>query len=71
MARSGCAAGEPSPFSDERLSAFVDGDLPASELGQLRQHLEGCAACARRAEELGALARAARALDVPEAPPTL
>jgi anti-sigma factor RsiW len=68
---SGCVAGEPSPFSLERLSAFADGDLTSPELQSVRQHLEACAACARRAEELGALARAARALDVPEPPPTL
>jgi Putative zinc-finger len=68
---SGCVAGEPSPFSLERLSAFADGDLMSSELQSVRVHLEACAACARRAEELGALARAARALDVPEPPPTL
>jgi hypothetical protein len=66
-----CTSGEPSPFSLERLSAFADGDLPVSELSSVRQHLEGCAACARRVEELGALARAARTLDMPEAPPTL
>jgi len=66
-----CVFGEPSPFSLERLSAFVDGDLPASELQSVRQHLETCAACAGRAAELGAIAGAARGLDVPEPPPTL
>ena len=71
MAGEGCVAGEPSPFSLERLSAFGDGDLPASELASVRQHLEACAACARRADELGAVARAARALEVPEPPATL
>jgi hypothetical protein len=71
MAETNCTAGEPSPFPPERLSAFVDGDLTAGELASVRQHLEACAACARRAEELGALARATRALDVPEPPPTL
>jgi hypothetical protein len=66
-----CTAGEPSPFSLERLSAFADGDLPASELASVRQHVDSCAACARRVEELGAMARAARALEVPEPPATL
>jgi hypothetical protein len=66
-----CTAGEPSPFSLERLSAFADGDLPAGELASVRQHLEVCVACAQRAEELGALARATRALEMPEPPPTL
>jgi putative zinc finger protein len=71
MARDVCVAGEPSPFSLERLSAFGDGDLPSSDLASVRQHLEACAACARRADELGAVARSARALEVPEPPPTL
>ena len=71
MAPQGCTAGAPSPFSDERLSAFVDGDLPGSELAQVRQHVDACAACALRAEELRGLARAARALEAPEAPATL
>jgi hypothetical protein len=71
MASDACTAGAPSPFSLERLSAYRDGDLPAGELASVRQHLEACAACARRADELGAVARAARALDVPEPPATL
>jgi putative zinc finger protein len=66
-----CTAGAPSPFPLHRLSAFVDGDLPAAELQSVRQHLEGCAACARQADEIAAVARAARALDAPEPPPTL
>jgi hypothetical protein len=56
---------------DERLSAFVDGDLPTVELANVRRHLDECAACALRADELAALARAARTLDAPEPPPTL
>ena len=71
MAPQGCTAGAPSPFPDERLSAFVDGDLPGSELAQVRQHVDACPACALRAEELRGVARAARALEAPEAPPTL
>ena len=66
-----CVAGPASPFSLERLSAFVDGDLSASETQSVRHHLEACPACARRADELGALTRATRALEVPEPPPTL
>jgi anti-sigma factor RsiW len=66
-----CISGASSPYSLERLSAFLDGDLPASELHMVRQHLEACASCAARAQELGAMARAARALDLPEPPPTL
>jgi hypothetical protein len=71
MTRQVCTSGAPSPFTDERLSAFSDGDLSAGELAQVRQHLDACASCARRAEELGALARAARGLELPEPPPTL
>jgi hypothetical protein len=71
MWMSRCTLGEPSPLSLERLSAFADGDLPAAELASIRQHLEGCAVCAGRAEELVAVARAARALDLPEPPATL
>ncbi len=71
MARYVCVAGEPSPYSLERLSAFGDGDLPSSDLASVRQHLAAGAAGARRADELGAVARAARALEVPEPPPTL
>ncbi|HVZ71682.1 MAG TPA: zf-HC2 domain-containing protein [Polyangia bacterium] len=60
-------------LSDERLSAYGDGDLPAVELASVREHLEACGACARRAEALSGLARAARALaiEAPEPPPTL
>jgi Putative zinc-finger len=56
---------------DERLSAFVDGDLPAVDLANIRRHFEECPACVGRADELAALARAARTLDAPEPPPTL
>ena len=66
-----CVAGPSSAFPLDRLSAFVDGDLPAAELQSVRHHLEACPACARHVAELGALARAARTLDVPEPPPTL
>jgi len=66
-----CVAGASSAFPLDRLSAFVDGDLPAAELQSVRLHLEACPACAQHAAELGALARAARTLDVPEPPPTL
>ena len=66
-----CSAGSPSPFSLERLSAFLDGDLSAAEAQSVRQHLEACSACAGRAAELRAMAGAARTLDTPEPPPTL
>jgi anti-sigma factor RsiW len=63
-----CARGGLPP---ESLSALVDGDLPAAELGRVRAHVEACAACARGVAELAALARAARHLDAPEPSPTL
>ncbi len=63
-----CARGG---LADERLSAFVDGDLPSVDLANVRRHLDECPACALRADELAALARAARTLDAPEPPPTL
>jgi hypothetical protein len=66
-----CVAGDPSPFSLERLSAFLDGDLAPAELSSMRHHLEACPGCARRLDELCVVARATRALDVPEPPPTL
>jgi hypothetical protein len=36
----------------ERLSAFVDGELPAAEAGAVAAHLEACAACADRLRTL-------------------
>lgn len=66
-----CTAGSPSPYTLERLSAFLDGDLPAAELQVVRAHVEACAACEGHVAELGALAGAARSLEAPEPPPTL
>lgn len=58
-------------FSDEKLSAFADGDLPPAEAARVRAHVASCAACAAAVGQLGALAAAARQLDRPEPPPTL
>ncbi len=58
-------------FSDQTLSAFADGDLPAADAAKVRAHLPGCAACRAGVDQLGGLARAARRLDRPEPPPTL
>lgn len=66
-----CRAGAASPFTLERLSAFVGGDLAAADAQSVRRHLEGCVACARSAAELRAVALAARSLEAPEPPPTL
>jgi hypothetical protein len=57
--------------ADERLSAFIGGDLPEREAAAVREHVDGCDTCAGVAAELAALARTARALDRPEPPPTL
>ncbi len=50
----------------ERITALLDGELPAAERNSLERHLEGCAACreARAAEE----AVAARLRAVPRPP---
>jgi negative regulator of sigma E activity len=56
---------------DERLSAFLDGDLPVAEIQTVRQHLGECASCAARAGALRVMVGAARALEAPEPPPTL
>lgn len=46
-----------------RLSAYLDGELAAPEREALERHLAGCQACASVVEDLGRLARAARALE--------
>ena len=55
----------------ERLSAFVDGDLPPAEAAALRAHAATCTPCTKAIGELRALVASARSLDVPEPPPTL
>ncbi len=57
--------------SGETLSAYLDGDLPPAQAGELRAHLDGCPACAAVLAQLGTMAGAARRLDRPEPPPTL
>jgi Putative zinc-finger len=54
-----------------RLSAYLDGDLPAGEMAAVRAHLDHCPSCAQEAAEISALVGAARTLDRPEPPPTL
>jgi hypothetical protein len=58
-------------YSTERLSAFVDGELPPAEAAAVRAHASGCAACTAALADLRALVTNVRALDVPEPPPTL
>ena len=52
----------------ERLSAYLDGELGASERDELALHLASCAECAARLAELAAVDDAARALAA-DAPP--
>ena len=44
-----------------RLGAYLDGELSEQSADQVRRHLEGCPACARRQEQAFALAAAIRA----------
>jgi hypothetical protein len=46
----------------DRLSAYLDRELPALERGAVEGHLGGCDACARRLEELAAVDEALRGL---------
>jgi negative regulator of sigma E activity len=48
------------PHVGERLSAFVDGALAASEAASVAAHVRSCAECARILEEYGALDGLAR-----------
>ncbi len=58
-------------YTTERLSAFFDGDLPPAEAAGVRAHVATCAACTATLADLRALVTNARALEVPEPPPTL
>jgi anti-sigma factor RsiW len=49
----------------ERLSALLDGELPAAEVAVVTQHLAGCAECMRHLSELAEL-RASLQQAVPE-----
>ena len=51
----------------DRLSEYVDGDLPSEEARALELHIESCLACASALEEVRAVVAAAAAL--PERPP--
>jgi anti-sigma factor RsiW len=52
----------------ERLSAYLDDELPAAEASAVEDHLRGCEECRRRLETLAAVDRVARDLPV-TAPP--
>lgn len=58
-------------FTTERLSAFVEGDLSATEAAAVRAHAPGCGACTAALADLRVLVENTRALDDPDAPPTL
>src|SRR5262245_28728178 len=58
-------------YTTERLSAFVDGELAPAEAAAVRAHAASCPACTAGLADLRALVTNARALDVPEPPPTL
>jgi hypothetical protein len=55
------------PHVTDRLSAYLDGELPALERGAVEGHLGTCDACTRRLEELAAVDEGLRAL--PDAAP--
>lgn len=50
---------------NERLGAFLDGELSSTDIAELTQHLKHCSECVNRLAELGAL-RAAIAEAIPE-----
>jgi len=44
----------------ERLSDYLDGDLPPEEVARIEAHLRGCDRCERFGGELGAVVTALR-----------
>jgi anti-sigma factor RsiW len=52
----------------DRLSAYLDGALPASALERVQAHLETCGTCVRAYEELRALRGLLRTLPDPAVP---
>ena len=61
--RSGCQGSV-----GERLSLYLDGDLPASERQLMERHFEECAACAGVLDELREVVARAQMLDRPSVP---
>jgi TonB family protein len=49
----------------EWLGAFVDGELDAARLEQVRDHLEACAACRRELDQIQELGRLAKSVEHP------
>jgi anti-sigma factor RsiW len=56
-------------FERERLSAYLDGELPPAEREAARAHLAACPSCAAALKELSAPDAALRALPAVEPPP--
>jgi hypothetical protein len=56
---------------DERLSAWISGDLSERDTAVVRAHVESCADCAESVVALRAQVVATRSLHHPEPPPTL
>lgn len=54
---------------DERIEAWLDGELPAEEARLLAAHLDGCAACAAAAEWARTVRDGLRGLPSHDAPP--
>jgi hypothetical protein len=54
--------------SDEKLSAFLDGDLSPRRSARVARHLEGCAACRASLEALRQMKGQLRQIAAPEAP---
>lgn len=55
----------------ESISAYLDGELTASERGQLAEHISDCGRCAAELEGLQRVRAAVRALPVLELPEDL
>ncbi|MGH7566093.1 MAG: anti-sigma factor family protein, partial [Gemmatimonadota bacterium] len=46
----------------EKLSEYIDDELPAGERAEIEAHLAGCLDCARIVEDLRAVVNAAQAV---------
>lgn len=55
----------------ESISAYLDGELTATERSQLVAHIGSCGRCARELEEIQMVRSAVRSLPVLELPPGL
>jgi len=57
--------------AEEKLSAFLDGDLAADEAGQIRQHLEECPQCRQNLDDFRQLKTQLSVLAKVQAPESL